>query len=237
MSIKQRILIELDCLIDSPMAVLAQHWPDKFAKEDITSYRSRLDDFFWKRWGMSKGEWEATYASRDETTLYEAIPTELMVNIKEVIGGAVMRGVTTPVYEKVSVHINTAPYGLSMEAKREIKTVLTEMLLDNVDVEVVDIGIKALTPQFLKENYEVIFMRDFIRWLELHPNVGEQAMARTVFNYPAVMHTDDPEIIEKAVREKSNPFTTAKAVMAPFITMEALDVQLFCMLDPKSLDL
>lgn len=80
-------------------------------------------------------------------------------------------------------------------------------------------------------------MRDFIRWLELHPNVGEQAMARTVFNYPAVMHTDDPEIIEKAVREKSNPFTTAKAVMAPFITMEALDVQLFCMLDPKSLDL
>lgn len=237
MSVKQRILLELDCLIDSPLAVLAQHWPDKFAVENIGEWRTRKDDFFWKRWGIDKEEWLAKYAARDEQTLYEAVPTELMVHIREIIGGAVMRGVSTPVYEKVSVHVNTAPYGLSMEAKQEIKTVLTEMLLDNVDVEVVDIDIKALTPQFLKENYEVIFMRDFIKWLELHPKLGEHAMARTVFNYPAVMHTDDPEIIEKAVREKSNPFTTAKAVMAPFITMEALDVQLFSMLDPSQLAL
>ena len=237
MSVKQRILIELDCLIDSPLAVLAQHWPEIFAKEDIASYRTRTDDFFWKRWGMTKEAWLEKYQSRDETTLYDAVPTELMVNIREVIGVAAMRGVTSPIYEHAEVHLNTWPYRLPDDVKREMREVLRELLLESVVVHVVDIDTKDLTPQFLKENYEVVFTRDLMGWLATHPNVGEHPIARVVFNYPAVMHTDDPEIIEKAVREKSNPFTTAKAVMAPFITMEALDVQLFCMLDPSQLTL
>jgi len=237
MSVKQRILVELDCLIDTPMAVLAQHWPEKFAVEDIGDYRKRKDDFFWKRWDIPKEEWLEKYQGRNETILYDAVSTELMVNIREVVGVAAMRGVTTPVFEPVELILNTYPYNLSEEVQREMVTVLRELLLDSVKVSVTEISTQDLTPQLIKESYEVVFTRDLIGWLTVHPEVGEHPIARVVFNYPAVIHTEDPELIDKAIREKSNPFTTAKATMAPFITMEALDVQLFCMLDPKELDL
>lgn len=237
MSVKQRVLIELDCLIDTPMAVLAQHWPDKFANVDVAAYRQRQNDFFWKLWDIPKEEWMARYQERSELTLYEACPTELMVNIREVLGVAAMRGVTTPVYEPVELVINTWPYDLLDNARDEILAVLREALLDSVKLSLCSISTQDLTPQLLKESYEVLFTRDLIGWLTVHPEVGEHPCARVVFNYPAVIHTEDPEILEKTIREKSNPFTTAKATMAPFITMEALDVQLFCMLDPKLPDL
>lgn len=233
MAKRQNQLIELDCLIDPIVATIMRYWPGKFETFDLELYRSRRDNRIWLQLGIEEAEWVAKYNSRDVETLRLAAPTELALRLRDITSMAVIRGITTPVYQRFELYVNIYPYVMSDEEQDVLKETVEALALDETIVTIVNHPVAQLTPSMVSSTYDAVIMRDLVQWLEAHPKLGETPIPRVVINYPAVMNVWDEEVMDEARRNNLNPFTTTKAAMADFVSLDALDVGLFSLYIPS----
>lgn len=232
MKVQQNLLVDLDVLVDTPAAFAFTHWPEKYAKVDIETYRHYNRDDFWELFGVPKEEWEGKWASRGAEILRLGVPTEFAVNFDRIMAGNVIQGKVSPIHEEATVAVNLYPYLVSNEVKEEMQDALNEMLGYLVPVKLVFLPVNMITPAFLKDTYSTYVTRDHLGWLMAHPELGKEPIPRVMLYHPARIATADKELLKQVMDEKSNPFLTTKAAMADFITMEALDVELFSQISP-----
>jgi hypothetical protein len=57
MKVLQNLLVDLDVLVDTPAAFAFTHWPEKYAKVDIDTYRHYNRNDFWELFGVEKEAW------------------------------------------------------------------------------------------------------------------------------------------------------------------------------------
>ncbi len=232
MKVLQNLLVDLDVLVDTPAAFAFTHWPAKYAKVDIDTYRTYRQDDLWTLFDVPKDEWISKWQSRDASILKQGLPTEFSINFDRILAGNVIQGKVSPVHEEVTVTVNLYPYVVSAEVKAEIQTALNELLGYLIPVTLVFLPTALLTPSYLKENYPTYVTRDHIGWLNAHPELGKEPIPTVMLYYPARIDTSDKELLKQVQEETANPFLTTKAAMADFITMEALDVELFSQTSP-----
>ena len=232
MQIQQNLLVDLDVLVDTPAAFAFTHWPEKYAKIDIDAYRKYNRDDLWEFFGVPKDEWESKWNTRDVEILRLGLPTEFAINIDRILAGNVIQGKTSPIHDEVTLTVNLYPYLMDESVKAEVLESLNEMMGNLVPVKLVFLAPQVLTPGHLKDTYSTYITRDHLGWLRANPDLGKEPIPRVMLYYPARIDTSDKELLKQVMEEKTNPFLTTKAAMADFITMEALDTELFSQISP-----
>lgn len=77
----KRVLIGLDELLDTRLAMVSLHRPDlveDWMKAGNEVYQKRLtDSFLWESMGWSKQQWDNAWEARDTTLLHHATVTHI----------------------------------------------------------------------------------------------------------------------------------------------------------------
>lgn len=164
---KQRLLVELDALLDTRMATIFRLNPDAANRLLNARYATRISDEMNLLDPFIDGDaYRQAYAERDLETLYLARPTQFFYDMRTALRALVGKCVAgDPDVESVHVDINVWPYTPNADHMEELKSVLVDGFMDMVSVDVVSVSPKELTTQrMLEMQWTYVYLYNFIDW-------------------------------------------------------------------------
>lgn len=155
---QHRLLIQLDCLLDTRLATISKCNPS-IAKEIVQTdellqkYRQRVSDEMESiHPGIDQNRFNQAYKERDVETLMASGPTELQfllgVMIEDMEREA-NRG--SPLVTGVEIDVNVWPYKLNQEERDMIAAAVTARAGIETPVRTIEIPTRELTSYFIKE--------------------------------------------------------------------------------------
>ena len=231
---RQSILLDLDTIVDSCLGCAIQHFPDKFPKDDaehaafIKKLSSRPVQSPASILGVEEEQWQKAWSERNVTTLLLSPATKLAFNLTEILDPAIVNSVMSPIHEPVKLTINFGHYSLTDDERQQYIDSLKEFLPKWIAVGGISRPLEKLTIAYIKETFDVVFIRDFVPWLALHNKEFEETkMPTVVVHYPALLHEYNQEVLEMAERKELDPFKHTQFMLAEAMTAIALDLALF----------
>lgn len=229
---QQRVLVDMDSLIDTRIGLIHQHLPHKFSSIDFSEYRKRVTNIWYKKLGISDEDWKEYWESRSVDTLKQSGPTNLLIELVGMLGEKYASTLVGTPVEKPRLTVNTWPYKLNKEERALYLENLRDLYHScTLSVELIHQPIDLLTPDFIKTNYEAMFIYDFHKWLDLHIEkavTDDGRMPSNVIYAPALMRSDTlDQTADAMITDKVNPFTETKKFCAAAFTLEISDAGLF----------
>lgn len=230
------IYVDIDSLFDTRIATLYRHDPklvENLLENDL--YHKRDTDAFGN---LKRSDFYELYNKRDESVLKESIRTEIITLIARILLEMEEKRIEMPFMQINQLHINTYPYKLSEEDKLEITEAFYIFLTQKLAViDIVYIPPLLLNPTFIKEHYEIVFMYDWLDWVNLHKeNLVNDNCMEIDFFLPA-LYTDD-KIDRKAIsemkKEKENPFSSLEIFLSGMVKAKFINPALFSFAIPDN---
>lgn len=224
--------VALDVLLDTRFGCLVTHFGDKTL--DMTK------DYFvreYERFGdLRSKDFLALYKKRDKKVLMNSIVTNFINILSDFIKDAEYKNTYSPEISIPRIVVNVFPYVLNEVEMDTIKQAILFRLKTIVDVQLVNIDTKKLTPQFVESNYQLMAMYDYSTWLEQQTLLGnvEKHPIRTVTLYAPKIYFDDtlnPEEF-KTLRKGRTVFDTIQVMTSMFINLQLIDIGYFNFLVP-----
>ncbi|ANZ49051.1 putative virion structural protein [Erwinia phage Derbicus] len=223
----RRSLVDISCLVDDRLGLVAVRYPELLEKLDVDAYRLRITEVWAKIIGIDNFVEE--YATRDIEVLKASLPTQFIKAFRERLEEDLLAIKLSAPIERPTVTINLYPYShLNVTERNEFKQVFTE-LFPMVQVNVVCISLEDLTPEYLRSTWDGWFTYDFYPWMKANAKRLGNRIPRFVIHRPGIL-TDEltPETIEAIKRDKADPFTESKKFLAEYVAVETLKAELFC---------
>lgn len=235
--IDQRLLVNLDSLMDTRAGTLALIDPEYIKKVMSDTYREREEDDWDKVFGEEglNETFLERYRARDVDTLKASICTENVYLINELTTSWQELMINSPKVESIEVHINQYPYKLTEAEKEMFVRVITTYVSMDARVKVVDIPTKNLTPEYIDELYSVLILYDLDEWLWEHYKALEKTRIPAVtFIVPSIYRNRKPttEELEKEGVKDMDPFVALEFVLSDAIGLSVVDTHRFCSLKP-----
>lgn len=221
----RRILVDIDCLLDTRLGLIRTRHPEKLQHVDSDIYRKRMSEVWAKAIGIS--DWDAEYATRDVTVLANSRPTSFVAVLTEVIEQELLAMKLGQPTEPPTLSVNYSPYALSVEERREFERAFCD-LFPVIKVEVVNRPLSSLDPLTLARNWDCWFMYDWYGWIQTNMSRLQNRIPKFVINRPALFTSEmTPEVAETLKELEGNPFDELKRALAEFITVDTLDAATF----------
>lgn len=229
----QNLYLDLDTLIDTRFGLIYQRYPKKFRSLDVYAFCTRDHNRLWEILDCEKKDWEAQWALRDIATIESSKPTNLLLNLKEIIVSRYSQGKTSPIHNPLTITVNTYPYRLSKDVLDEIKEAIREWTYDDIDIHTVYLASASLTPDMIKSNYQSLFIYDWVEWMTLHRDALKTCKIPTViFHVPSYIHDSSPELLEAALQSDTDPFAQMARYLSEFMAVEIVKPELFSLPTP-----
>jgi len=226
--VMQNVLIDIDALIDTRVALIFQKFPSKFRDMDLYKFVTRNHNRVWDVIGVTEEEWMEVWDDRDSIVFESAKPTNLLVNLKQIIVSKYVEGNTSPVHNRLVLDINVYPYHLDTASRVEVIESVREWTFEDLTINVVSIAPKTLTPTYIKARYQSLFMLDWITWITAHSEELKTTKIPTVtFNVPAYIHDANPELHDVIGRMEVDPVSQLQRYMAEFMSLKVNTVTYF----------
>ncbi len=237
MAVVQKILIELDALLDTRQGTLLAHYPDCvdniFRKGKESPYYQRLtDDMDVLDSRIDSVIFKEHYRLRSVDTLKLSVVTSMVGYLRNYIAGLERASIDSPVVQGYELHVNSYPYKLSEEEKRLIGLAVVNFIRPPTKVSVVTIPHHRMTTTDLKDHYDMVILYNFVEWLKaIGPKI--KTMARTpslaiiapmLFFDQSTIPTNSDDI--EMTKMKTTPFKLTTKACAEFFTLvfETIDV-------------
>ena len=189
-----RVLIELDALLDTRLATLSILDPQ--AAIDCLKderYFSRIIDDFSEICGIDRERFKEAYARRDTQTLEASTMTEMPFILAELTMKLELDVIDTPFASEVVVEINCHPYALDDEEKAIIAKAVGLRCGDLTRVVCVDLPLEDLTPQHVVQRYSGLILYNYRDWMASQlENFKKHRMPRVSVLAPALCHGEIP---------------------------------------------
>lgn len=227
------ILIPLDVILDTRIATIALMNETKAIEILKSGYHKRRSDFFK---GIDKKEFDLKYSQRNEATLAKAQCTNIVYVLKDMIEQFLNQAISSHKQSKIIVTINTYPYEIAKESRSLILSAISVWLGEMCELSSIHISDKDLSPDFIKNRYDVLFMYHYAHWLEYHTENFKKTSINTSNLYvPAISFEQDitDQVIEKLKKESMHPLEALKLLTAPFVNIEPIDVSAFSVISIK----
>lgn len=159
------ILVDIDCLFDTRLAVLESM--DDILTEEIllNGYFTReRDDFD----GIDLHEFRKRYKERNLNTLQHSKPTTLLVNLRDTVARYIYNSTREGKINRTELILNIYPYQLNKEEINDFVLCLKYYTDNMVPVRVINSPYTDITPGFLDENVVGFFTYDWYDWLLYH---------------------------------------------------------------------
>lgn len=223
------ILIELDTLLDTVIGTLGKMDPAIAAKVLASGkYSKRTTNKFD---GVDDAAFKAAWESRDIDTLKNSVLTNMSYFLQRLIKDSLISSISQAKMELLRFTINVYPYEFDDPE-------LVEMLIgcirfytySTAEIRVISISPELMTPQYCGSNYQIMVMRDWISWLNIHKAFFEkQGLPKLTVVAPQLFADTAPthdELINLGFRNLDPFDETAKAV-APLFRLKFMPVSLF----------
>lgn len=229
-----RIMVMLDCLLDTRLGTLAKLDPARAAKVlESGTYHTRTNDVFP---GFTKEEFLNAYASRDLETLEFSTLTEGVRAVNDIVSQLRKQSVTHPYHDKIEVVVNHYPYELDQATRDEIGLAISSWITAAHSVKMAFLSYSDLTPAFCDEQYGGMFMYDYDNWWNCHTEAFRKKLIPNVYLWaPAIWFADQPseETIEQYKKEGlPHPMQAIEMVAAVGVKLQLIDVRFFSIPDP-----
>ncbi len=240
MSEPQLISVELDCLLDTRLGLIAMHKPEFVDPLLKANYRNRKTDRLELLVPTFPGEWfRDAYAKRDKEVLKHSRLAPSVSLLSAMTNGLEVQKYDTPYVEKIEVEINYYPYKLT---KAEIK-----MLCDVVyyycsaesKVTAVSRPIEDYTPTMLKDKYGGLIVYSVDKWVTAHHQELMRTKIPTVtICGPTLYLNHVPSAVECTFDERGalNLFAGYEDALVEHVGLNFVDTALFSLVDLAQLE-
>lgn len=225
MSNIHRVLISLDCLLDTRMGALSQVSPgyaDALWRDE--RYWERLVDDFDPFCGAGATLlYEERYRRRDLSTLKASRMTHAILELRRICSELEYAIVTDPELEGAEIHINLDPYEMPEEDAEDIRRWVAIDTLGGIPVYTTRVSLKDLTIAAIREHWDLVILYDFNAWLDIQtPSFrdGERAPRKNMI-VPGLFRNrlPKPEDLVDIHGRKRDPFEETKKVMTEFVSL------------------
>ena len=231
----QRILVELDALLDTRLATIARIHSES-AVQLLTDdrYYERVIDDFEPMVGVTKEAFRLAYAERNVETLANSRLTNIPMILNDLIARMERESTTTPFVESLEVHVNVWPYEMSNEERDELAMAVMAFAGIQTLVHTVSFRPEVLTPVFVKSRYTGLILYNFREWMRHHLEAFKKhVMPRVTVLAPALFYDEVPkreDIAGEDMREDLNPFTLSEIAMVEMFNLSLLKAEFFSLL-------
>lgn len=191
-------------------------------------YHKRLVDEFE---GVTREEFQAAYEKRDNDTLKRSVLTNLVFFLRRMVKDSLLAAIIHERVEKMCFTVNVYPYDFSDQG-------LVDMLVACIrfhtystsSVQIVSIPNEELTPQFCRENYQIMIRYDWVRWADKHKTFFEkEGIPGVSLVVPELFFETAPsqDDIDRLDMKKKNPFTQTEAIVAALFRLKHMPASLF----------
>lgn len=247
---KHNLLVQLDCVLDTRLAVLGSYDPTiperiLATPEAYKNYRTRLIDDF-SEYGLPRGQFKALWAKRDLTHLRAAMITPFAFELSDISEQIIDQSKAAP--HTVSSHdivINHYPYtDLSDVEKEALGAAILARFKTPVNINFICEPLEVLSPTYWDVNkIATAIMYDFEEWLVAHFGVDQQdklegyEFPQNSFYAPALV-TDLDKLKEAADFEnpygrRADPLESLQFWFKPYFHLEFLGVEHFSIVEPE----
>lgn len=229
---KQRILVELDAVLDTRLGVLMQMGVGEQAL--ALNYRQRRSDR-WNELGLTvdQAEFDRRYAARDIYTLAASRPTNITYLLNQITEYLSKLRLNAPMYETCEVILNTYPYDLDQGVLDEIVVAVGVWVSMECTVTTINLPTEAVTPKWLMENTEGYVLYDFNQWLVLHEDgLKTHRMPRNMVMAPKLYWNETPEedTVEVDGMGMVNPFAAVELALLEYLGLNFQDPEFFSLI-------
>lgn len=159
------IYVDLDSLFDTRLATIHQFGIEKVAETLKGEYFTRISDEFD---GIETELFQKAYQDRNAHTLKNALITPVVELITQFAKQTLIALVSSPFRRQPKVSVNTYPYQLPEEAISGIIAGLRSATNELLDIEVISLSLEEVTPSYIKKNFVMVVMYDYVKWLDIH---------------------------------------------------------------------
>lgn len=230
---KVGVYAPLDVLFDTRLATLQEVLPELVDKVLAEGYLDRQFDEFLP---ITKDKFKFLYDNRNEETLLQAFPTMAVSNIREMCLKLVGQKIGSPYSSGAKLFVNVYPYKPTEDYIAKLLDVIVRHMGGLVDVEFINKSEEQLTPQYCKMNFEAMFMYDASVWLDTHAknqNFKACKIPNIMLYIPCIYFGTKPDeqTLQQYKAINMSPFRKFEIECSPFIAVNVLDTQVFC-IDP-----
>lgn len=224
-----KVYVELDCLLDTRLALLHSEGSEYTDKALQASYYERkMDDFP----GMPFETFLEKYAARDRRLLKNAMLTKINFLVREFAATTVYQTVSSPFHTKPCVVINAHPYRLKPEEEQNIITAMVSLTNGLADVELVYKSPDEVTPLYLKREMDLAVMYHGADWVERHSandNLKTVTCPEVVVLSPALfLKRPSAKELAECSRLNMTPFQAFEKLASPLVGIRFIAVEHFC---------
>ena len=230
----QNLLIDLEALLDTRFGLIYQRYPKKFRKLQVGEFCERNHNRIWEYVDDTEKGWLQQWGKRDQATIESSRPTNLLINLKEIIASKYVVGKTSPLHSPLALFINTWPYRFDSAVLEEIVDAIREWTFPDVQIKAVFHAPETLTPELIKNTYQALFMYNWVGWMELHRDaLMETKLPRVVFNIPSYIYDNDPKLLFAANQSTADPYQQIQRYLSEHLAIEWLSPNLFSLPSPS----
>lgn len=232
----RRVLVEVDCLLDTRIATLENMGADVADKVLRNGYLKRdRDDYGILSDGLiTHDDFLDAYVSRDQTVLKRARPTHIIDLLREIVDELDTQKSTTPFVDRTIVYINVYPYRLSEDEKNVMTLAIGHFLTKETWVEITSISPMELTPSVIGEKYDGVIIYNFDGWFIEHAKtldtviIPQNKMYAPAFFVKEYTAQEQQELEEELkALNIGTPFEYLERAVASRLDLELLRAELF----------
>ena len=224
----EKVYVDLDCLLDTRLGTLAKISDECAVQALQSNYHKRQIDSFPN---VDTIAFRELYKQRDTETLALSVATNAFVLLQACVKGSLEDIALGGQNEGIIFEVNYYPYELDDEEKKLIRLSILSRTLDTMDVELISIDNKFLTPAYCNENYAMMIRYDYVDWFEMHLEQLEKTpIPKMALIVPSLYRNEIPnaEKLDEFKRNHINPFRATEISAAPVVGLKFLGVDVFC---------
>lgn len=237
----KRILVDLDTLLDTRLGVV------NFVSKEAASYLIKNEAY----WDRENDFWEPlTGGLITQAQFDEAWAARGGNNSADVLNGSVLSGIQPFIMrvltedlvnranlmgddmDDVGITVNTWPYSLSLNEIEDMRDI-TEYLFGPIHIEIVDIPLSEITPEFLDKHFSAVVTYNFLEWIKLHYE-GLAKARMNDFNFISA-RIFEHDVSKVSIDEKKTAVDMFRIEKLIHMDFEFIDARHFSMFRPTIL--
>lgn len=242
MSTKQKdFYVSIDSLLDTRFGVV-ERMKEGHGRKLISEgkWHRRKSDFFPE---IDREEFLKIYQAYEMETLEHSIITNASYVLFDHIKDFMLEHIAMEIHpdNRPKLHVNVYPYDFPEEAYEELRALVFLEFKRVVDVIIINTPVSELTPTMCRERYFMMFMYDYIDWINSHGDELEKILQTTpriddlIIAGPILFFNTDPEKDETTreyLAKGINPLALFDGGPGMRIGVRLIDPDVFCVKYP-----
>lgn len=227
--------VHIDAILDTRAGTVRRLNPEAHAVMIKNGYHQRKGDFFE---GVKPEDYRALYDAHEVETLIQSTMTnvfqflypQIIDSMKELVAAEVQVG------QRPVLDVNVWPYALQEDEMAMLSTLIYQQMRGIVGVNIFSKDIKELTPGHCAENYNMMIMYDYDKYLNAHSSeLIKSPKPFLIIIAPMVFFNKNPDTDEETIdmlKQGINSLALLEATIAPRICLKFVNVEIFSIVYP-----